>query len=219
MKICFLTKKEKPYVEQAINYLSKISKKIDIYDGSSTRDFPLEILDKKYDIVIAYICGWIVPRKVLNNTKKWSINFHPGPPEYPGVGCFNFALYDLVKEYGSTANIMEPKVDTGRIIAVNRFPVDQTETVESLATKTYESIFELFKEVIDEIFFNKKLPSCNETWKRKPFRRSELEKLSQIDLDMDEDEVNKIIRSTYYKGRPSPFIKIYNKKFEYNPER
>ena len=52
MKICFLTKKEKPYVEEAINYLSKISKKIDIYDGSSTRDFPLEILDKKYDIVI-----------------------------------------------------------------------------------------------------------------------------------------------------------------------
>ena len=108
MKICFLTKREKLYVDHAISYLNNISEKIDIYDSSSIKDFPVEILDKRYDIVISYICGWIVPKKVLVNTKKWCINFHPGPPEYPGTGCFNFALYDSANEYGCTANIMEP---------------------------------------------------------------------------------------------------------------
>jgi len=94
MKICFLTKKEKPHVKDAISYLDKISTRIDVYDESGIKDFPNQVINTNYDMIIAYITGWIVPNPVLQNTIKWNLNFHPGPPEYPGTGCFNFAIYD-----------------------------------------------------------------------------------------------------------------------------
>ena len=100
MNICFLTKKEKPYVDDAISYLDRIAKKIDIYDGSSIKEFPDRIINENYDMIIAYISGWIVPNSILKKTKRWNINFHPGPPEYPGIGCFNFAIYNSSNDYG-----------------------------------------------------------------------------------------------------------------------
>ena len=45
-----------------------------------------------------------------------AINFHPGPPEFRGIGCANFALLKNSKYYGSTAHVMEAKVDSGPIL-------------------------------------------------------------------------------------------------------
>ena len=186
---------------------------------SKIKEFPKEIFDTNYDMVIAYITGWIVPNSVLQNTIKWNLNFHPGPPEYPGTGCFNFAIYDEAKEYGSTANIMEPAVDTGKIVAIERFPINQNETVDTLSEKTYKSIFKLLKTVVDKIHSDNSLPKSDEVWARKPYKRADLEKLCEINHEMKENEVNKRIRSTYLKDKPAPFIKIFDKKFEYNPDR
>jgi len=219
MKICFLTKKEKPHVKDAISYLDKISTRIDVYDESGIKDFPNQVINTNYDMIIAYITGWIVPNPVLQNTIKWNLNFHPGPPEYPGTGCFNFAIYDEAKEYGSTVNIMEPAVDTGEIVAVDRFLINDNETVETLSKKTYKSIFKLFKTVVDKIHYDNSLPKSDEIWTRKPYKRVDLEKLCEINHGMKYDEVNKRIRSTYLKGKPAPFIELGGYRFEYNPDR
>ena len=133
--------------------------------------------------------------------------------------CFNFAIYDEAKEYGATVNIMDPTVDTGKIIAVDRFQINDNETVETLSYKTYESLFKLFTITIDKIFADKSLPRCDEVWTRAPYKRIDLEKLCEINHEMNEDEVNKRIRSTYLKNKPAPFIRLFNKKFEYNPNR
>jgi len=69
------------------------------------------------------------------------------------------------------------------------------------------------------IIANDRLPECNETWKRKPYKRSELEELATINSSMSEQEIKKRIRSTYYPGKPAPFIEIYGYKFEYKPGR
>ena len=219
MNICFLTKKEKPYVDDAISYLDRIAKKIDIYDGSSIKEFPDRIINENYDMIIAYISGWIVPNSILKKTKRWNINFHPGPPEYPGIGCFNFAIYNSSNDYGCTANIMEPRVDTGKIIAVNRFSIGKNEDVYSLSLKTYKYLFQLFKVVVDNIYKENDLPYSDELWSRKPYKRKDLENLCQIKEQMNEEEVNKRIRATFFKGKPAPYIEIFNKKFEYNPDR
>ena len=121
MNICFLTKKEKPGVEEAIKLTSQIASNIDVYDCSLSRSLPSEIVEKDYDILISYISNWIVPKAVLIKTKRWNINLHPDPPEYPGIGCFNFAIFDSANEYGTTAHIMDSTVDTGRIVEVKRF--------------------------------------------------------------------------------------------------
>ena len=219
MKICFLTKKEKPGVKEALIATKNVMKNIDIFDGDLDSSFPEKVMAEDYDILISYISPWIVPKSVLDKIKKWSINFHPGPPEYPGVGCFNFAIYDSAKQFGATAHVMESKVDTGEIIGVKRFAMAKEETVESLSIKTYSTQLSLYNEIIKYIRVNDSLPECDEKWKRKPFKRSELEQLATISTNMNQEEIDKRIRATYYPDKPAPFIELAGYKFEYNPER
>ena len=219
MKVCFLTKFEKPGVEDAISYTKLITKNLNVFHGISSELFPAKVREEQYDLLISYISPWIVPKAVLDKTKGWSINFHPGPPEYPGIGCFNFAIFDSAKQFGVTAHIMESKVDTGKIIGVKRFSMAEKETVESLSLKTYSALLSLYKNIISFVVNNNSLPESSETWKRKPYKRSELEQLATIKTNMSEEEIIKIIRSTYYPGKPAPFIELHGNKFEYNPDR
>tara|TARA_B100001142_G_scaffold325815_1_gene380105 strand:- start:1490 stop:2149 length:660 start_codon:yes stop_codon:yes gene_type:complete len=219
VKICFIAKLNKPYVNKSINFLDKIAEKLDVYDCTTSEAFPKKLLNEEYDIIFSFISSWIIPNKVLKKTRLWNINFHPGPPEYPGTGCFNFAIYDSAEKYGATAHIMEPSVDTGKIIMVKRFPLEKMESVENLTIKTYSALSIMLNELIDYIKINNILPQTEEIWKRKPFKREDLELLSKIDNNMTKNEIEKRVRATYYPGKPAPYINIYGKKFEYNPDR
>ena len=134
-------------------------------------------LQKKYDLLISYISPWIVPANILNKTKKWNINFHPGPPEYPGIGCFNFAIYNSEKEFGSTAHIMEKRVDTGEIIGVERFGMSDIETVESLSLKTYDSLFNLYVSTLSYINNKKNYLFPKSCGKESPIKEKNSKKL------------------------------------------
>ena len=218
MKVAFVTKESKPGVREAITFLSKYFEQVDVYTGIRTEPIPVGLKESAHDILISYLSPWIIPKDILMKTSKWNINFHPGPPEYPGIGCFNFAIYNKEVCYGCTAHVMEPAVDTGEIIGVDRFELSDNETVESLSSKTYSSMLNLFKQIM-HIKENHGLPPCEEEWTRRPYRRVELEELAAIDVNMSEEEVKARIRATYYKGAPAPFIKIKGHKFEYNPDR
>ena len=37
--------------------------------------------------------------------------------------------------------------------------------------------------------------------------------------DMNEEELDKRIRATYFPGKPAPFIELFGHRFEYNPKR
>ena len=219
MKICFLTKIEKQGVKEAISFTKKITKDIDVFSGDSDSAFPVTVNKENYDLLISYISPWIVPKVILDKTKRWNMNFHPGPPEYPGIGCFNFAIYDTAKQFGATAHLMKPKVDTGQIIGVKRFAMANEETVESLSIKTYSAQLALFKEILEFIRINDSLPISVEKWQRKPYKRNELEKLATIDSNMNKTEIDKRIRATYYPGKPAPFTVLGGYRFEYNPDR
>jgi len=219
MNAIFLTKKEKPKVQDAIEIANRYFDNLTVCYGEIKDELPQEIKKRKYDIIISYISPWIIPKKILEETKKWNINFHPGPPEFPGIGCFNFAIYKSVEKFGATAHIMNERVDTGNIIGVKRFIMDEMETVESLSNKTYVCMFELYKIIMQHIIEYNSLPICSETWKRVPYKRSELENLSKLSHSISENEINKRIRATYFPGKPAPFIEIFGYKFEYNPDR
>ena len=218
-KVCILAKTNKARTKEIITFTKSLTDYVDVFIGEINDPFPKEITTKKYDLLISYISPWIVPANILNKTKKWNINFHPGPPEYPGIGCFNFAIYNSEKEFGSTAHIMEKRVDTGEIIGVERFGMSDNETVESLSLKTYDSLFNLYVSTLSYINDKKKLPVSKELWKRKPYKREELEKIAELDFTMEKDELIKRIRSTYYPGKPAPFIDLHGHRFEYNPKR
>ena len=150
--------------------------------------------------VLSFLSPWIVPAAALN-AAEWAINFHPGPREYPGIGCYNFALYEGAVEYGAVCHRMAPAVDTGEIIAESRFAIAPDETVLSLRERTLEAMLELFRRMTERLALRRELPRAG-TWTRRPFRRSELEALRHVTRDLPADEIARRERAITYPGYP-----------------
>ncbi len=165
------------------------------------------------DYIISYLSPWIVPDSLLKRAKLAAINFHPATPDYPGIGCNNFALYEGAKEFGATCHHMASHVDTGNVIAVKRFPVFATDNVESILSRTHDYQLALYYDIVSLILRDKPLPSSTETWTRKPFTRIELNALSHIRADMSAEEIARRVRATSF-GPWKPSIELHGFVFE-----
>ena len=176
-----------------------------------------EIRQWEGDYIISFLSRWVIPEELLKRAKKAAINFHPAPPEYPGIGCTNFALYENAREYGVTCHHMAAKVDTGRIISVRRFPVYPDDGVAELLKRTYENQIALFFEVAQSMAEGKDLPVSNETWSRPPFTRKQFNELFIVTRDMPKEEIARRVRAVSYRHW-QPYVEIEGFKFEYKPE-
>jgi methionyl-tRNA formyltransferase len=218
-KIVLLFAKPKPGLDRVISILDRYACEVVQFFGQRTDPFPTRAYEVPANLTISYISPWLIPDPILRQTKQWAINFHPGPPEYPGIGCTNFALYEGAVEYGVTAHVMERTVDSGRILGVRRFPIDALDTVLTLTERAYAELLLLFEEVIGTILTTDELPICGEVWKRRPFTRRQLEDLCRVDIHMPPEEIQRRIRATTYPGMPGAYIEWMGYMFEYNPKR
>lgn len=205
------------YFQRALEFIRLNFSDVTVVLGLPGEPFPKEYLDWEGDYVLSYLCPWVVPAKLLENAHKAAINFHPGPPNYPGTGCTNFALYNEEKEYGVTCHHMASQVDSGRVIAVSRFPVFPSDTVFSLTQRCYSYMLTLFYEVMTRIILNEPLPESDEVWTRKAYRLKDLNALKRIELDMPPEEIRRRIRAVTYPGYPGAYVEIDGKRFEYMP--
>lgn len=166
------------------------------------------------EYVISFVSPWIIPSSILSSAKKASINFHPGSPEYPGTGCYNFALYENAKQYGVTVHHMKEKVDTGSIIMTSYFDISTFESVETLKLKSMNHLLFCFEKILSYIVSDLPLPQSDEIWKRKPFTKKQMYELFKIDYTKyDSSEIERRIRAASYPGIPGAFMQICNKNF------
>jgi len=211
-KVLFIGKKSDFYCEKAIDFIcNNFNAKVYLLEkGESLKD---EVYNWEGDYIISYLSPYIIPDKLLRRAKISSINFHPAPPEYPGIGCTNFAIYNNEKQYGVTCHHMIEKVDEGPIIAVKKFSVSQEETVYSLTQKSYSHMISLFYEIMEILIKESKLPVYNEQWKKKPYTRRELNELCQISVNMSSEEIKKRIRAVTFPEAPGAYIVIDDCRF------
>jgi methionyl-tRNA formyltransferase len=154
-----------------------------------------------------------VPETVLAAAAKAAINFHPASPDYPGIGCNNFALYENAAEYGVTCHHMATKVDVGKIIRVLRFPVFAADDVASLIARTYDYQLVLFYEIAALMIQDKGLPTSEERWTRKPFTRKEFDALGKLSADMSAEEIARRVRAIRF-GSWRPTIELQGFVFQ-----
>lgn len=205
--------KEKPGLNEVMRYLELNFKEVFFFRGKRGDPFPTDANKIKADICISYLSPWIIPPHILNTVKLFSLNFHPGTPQYPGIGCTNFAIYDAENEFGITVHHMAQKVDTGKIIKAIRFPIHKDESVYSLSQKCYEFISKAFFEVFDYYTVNHSLPESEEVWTRKPFTRKELNELCKIDINMPKEEVVRRINAVDYPDMPGAYVELHGIRF------
>lgn len=164
--------------------------------------------------IISFVSPWIIPKSLLDAAQVAAINFHPGSPAYPGIGCYNFALYEGAKRYGVTVHHMREKVDSGDIIMTSYFDVSPHETVETMKLKSMNHLLLCLEKILSVIAADEPLPVSQETWSRKPFTRKEMFALFEIDPSKhDAQEIERRIRATEYPSRSGAYITAGGRRF------
>lgn len=156
--------------------------------------------------ILSFLSPWVVSSHALERSRL-AVNFHCGSTEYPGIGSYNFALYDGAKEFGGICHHMSPHVDTGSIIEERRFPIFAQDTVETLKLRTMAVMLAQFHDILCRIALGDELrPNGALEWTRPPFTRKELNELTIVMPDMSTDEIARRVRATTYPGQGGPMV-------------
>jgi methionyl-tRNA formyltransferase len=217
LSILFLGKDGDAYCQRALELLRERASHLSVCLGAWGDPLPAAAQAWEGDYIISYLSRWVVPEDLLRRANRAAINFHPASPEYPGIGCNNFALYENAAEYGVTCHHMAAKVDSGAIIAVRRFPVYREDDVAALLERTYEHQIALFFEIARLITEGKELPVSRETWTRPAFTRKQFNELFRITPDMSKEEIARRIRAVSY-GPWQPYVELQGFRFQFKPK-
>ncbi|MBM4232088.1 MAG: hypothetical protein FJ184_15415, partial [Gammaproteobacteria bacterium] len=122
----------------------------------SPRELLPNWVETQNNLLISFLCPRIIPKAALD-CSALPINFHPAPPEYPGFGCYNFALYDAVTTYGVSCHRITPQIDSGEIFAVRRFGVLSEDTISTLQQRSLQELCGLLDDVMAHVSEGKTL--------------------------------------------------------------
>ena len=214
-KVLFIGKANDTYSSTAAAFIRQNFENPKIIFSRREDLFPADLNEWSGDLLISYLAQWIIPARLLENSSFAAINFHPGPPEYPGIGCTNFAVYNDEKEFGITCHHMVPRVDTGAIIAVRRFPILESDTVYSITQHCYREILAVFYELMNQVLITGTLPVSNEIWKRTPYTRKQLNELCLLTPEMDTREIQRRLRATTFGDKIWAQVKNGEDKIPY----
>lgn len=215
-RVLFLGKRDDDWTDSALADCIRCFPDTEHHLGDWDESLPADVQGWQGDYLISYLSRWVVPAKLLASTRKAALNFHPGPPAYPGIGCFSYALYDGLTEYGVTCHHMTERVDSGPIVAVRSFPILGTDDLDSLILKAYDVQLALFRDMLARLSSGEALPQSELRWTRAPILRREFDELGIITLDMPREEVSRRLRAMSGQAW-RPTLEFHGHVFEHKP--
>lgn len=94
--------------------------------------------------LIAFCTSIIVPASALAEIDCGAYNVHPGPPTHPGKHPASFAIYDGATRFGATLHEMQPRVDSGPIVAVEWFDMPPEPSLTAVERRTFDACIRLW---------------------------------------------------------------------------
>ena len=217
-KILFLNRDEDFFAKKVISKLKKKSKHLNVISTDKSKVKTKNNI--KFDFIFAFRSHHILKKKLIKKAKYAAINFHPGPPEYRGIGCVNYALYEKSRNYGATAHLIDEKIDHGRIIDVKIFKIREADSVESLLNRTYKIQVKQAIQIISSLSRDpgnlKKMLKKNKEkrWSKKIKKRIFLNKFYKINKNISRVDLKRKIRATATK-KFKPYLTLHGMKFAY----
>src|SRR5687767_10575563 len=92
--VLFMGKVGDPHCEAALRFCQANFSRVTHALGEWNQPLHEGVSEWRGTFIISYLSRWVVPPWLLEQALGAAINFHPGTPEYPGIGCCNFALYE-----------------------------------------------------------------------------------------------------------------------------
>lgn len=221
-KVFFLGKKNCKYSKLFLSILKKNFTNVNFHFCKNKNDKLNHSVIKKWhgDYIFSFRSYIILKKIFLKKAKVASINFHPGPPNFRGIGCVNFAILKKNNFYGSTVHLMNEKIDNGKILDVKIFKINKRMSIERILNKTYENQIKQFNFIIKKIknksftqFLSKKKNSKFE-WSKNLYQRKDLNRLYEIPKNVKKKKLDLLLRATVTKNY-KPHVLICGKKFFY----
>ena len=145
--------------------------------------------------LIAFVTPEIVSSGVLAKLGYGAINFHPGPPDYPGWAPSHFALYERATEFGATVHVMVERVDAGPIIDVVRFPIPSGIPVLGLEGLAYAHLAHLFWRMAKSLATDPNPPPALPVeWGHRKYSRRAYRAICDIPFDIPKDELDRRLK-------------------------
>tara|TARA_R110002050_G_scaffold190268_2_gene324918 strand:- start:1852 stop:2673 length:822 start_codon:yes stop_codon:yes gene_type:complete len=183
----------------------------------SATDELLFLQDVSFLISVQY--HEILLQKHIDCAQELAINLHMAPlPEYRGCNQFSFAIIDGAATFGTTLHVLESGIDSGAILFEKRFAISPNETVQTLHHKTTEESITLFKNSIAHLIQGNYVPTPQQDFTDiRPFGfhlRNEINGLKEVDLNWNEDKIDRYIRATYFPPFPLPYAIVNGEKMK-----
>lgn len=220
-KVLFIGKEGDKYSTKYYLYLKKNFKHVSVIYNNlfNHKQIQKRIKNWKGDYIFCFRSNYLLKKSEIKKVSKNVINFHPGSPQYRGIGCVNFAIMNKEKRYGSTVHLIDTeKIDNGKIVDVVLWKIKNASSVEEILLKTYEKQFNQFKRVIKYIkkdnleFLIKKNKKYK--WSKKLYTKNDLNNLYLIDVNVKKKYFQKILKATITE-KFKPYIILHGKKFVY----
>jgi methionyl-tRNA formyltransferase len=158
------------------------------------------------DLIVSFLFWKRIREPLISLPRVGCLNFHPAPlPDMRGLGGYNVAILEGFPEWGVSAHFVDEDLDTGDLVAVERFPIDaDRETAYSLDLKAQERLFELFRSVVDRVVAGEELTRTPQGEGRY-VSREELEEMRRV---RPGDDIARKLRAFWYPPHPGATIEV-----------
>lgn len=160
-----------------------------------------------FDLCVSMLYWQKIRSVVISSAKKGVINFHPAPlPEFKGTAGYNLAILENHKTWAVTAHYVDEEIDTGAIIELSWFALDQEqETAQSLERKAQPELLNQFKRVVSKALdADELLPSVSNIGGRY-INRAEMESMKELKPG---DDVERKIRAFWFPPYDGTFVMV-----------
>ncbi|MEM7798631.1 MAG: MupA/Atu3671 family FMN-dependent luciferase-like monooxygenase [Chloroflexota bacterium] len=111
-----------------------------------------QLAEREFDYLFSIANLKILPKSLIALPKRGAFNFHDGPlPDYAGLYTTSWALINQEVQHGVTWHKIEAGIDTGEIVAQERFTLDRDETAFSLNVKCYAAGMRTFGQLLHDL--------------------------------------------------------------------
>jgi phosphoribosylglycinamide formyltransferase 1 len=127
---------------------------LDQYPDRETRDEAMAewLLGHDVDLVVCAGYMHLLRRAFLDRFPARIVNTHSAPlPEFPGAHPIEDVLAAGASETAATVHYVDEGIDTGAVIAAERVPVYEDDSVESLRARVQEAEHALLPRVVKEL--------------------------------------------------------------------
>jgi methionyl-tRNA formyltransferase len=169
------------------------------------------------DLVISFLFWKRIRAPLIELGSLGCLNFHPAPlPDLRGVGGYNVAILEGRREWGVSCHFVDEDLDTGDLVAVERFPMDPDRaTALSLDLESQERLFGLFERVMERALAGEELPRAPQGEGRY-VSHDELERLRRVEPG---DDVARKVRAFWYPPWPGAVREVDGRELTLVDER